>query len=153
MADHLIIQVRDAILAQITGLTTTGAHAFLLTEVPEDESVLPCVAIEYQDDTSEPIGLGFPGPTNLGAVYIIHCVVKQKGDSEKAAFLVRKEVEAALFGTALAKTLNGLVLWIRAVGGDSDRSEKLNVPGYSARLQVQAMIRHLESRPDSIAIP
>jgi hypothetical protein len=121
--------------------------------VPDSEAVLPCVAIEYQDDSSEPIGLGFPGPTDTGAVYIIHCVVKQKGDCEKAAFQVRKEVELALFGTAQAKTLNGLVQWVRGVGGDSDRSDKLNLPGYSARLQVQAKIRHLESRPDSIAIP
>jgi hypothetical protein len=28
MADHLIIQVRDAIKAQLTGLATTGANVF-----------------------------------------------------------------------------------------------------------------------------
>lgn len=149
MSDHVIIQVRDAILARIKGLFTTGPNALLYTETELPETLLPCVMIQYQEDSTEPISLGYPALVDVGPVFLLHCVVKQKDDFEQAAFLVRSEVEAALFGTAEAKSLGGLVQWIRCVAAEGDRHEAAEIPAYRLTLQVQARLRHLESRPDS----
>jgi hypothetical protein len=147
--DHIIIQVRDAIRAQLTNLAVTQGNVFLYSEAAFDESHLPLLAIEYQEDSAEPIGLGFPAAEDLGPVYQVHILVKQKGDYEQAAFLVRNQVESALFGTREAKTLGGLVQWVRRVSAECARDESVDKPVYRLTLQLQAKVRHFEAAPES----
>jgi hypothetical protein len=99
-----------------------------------------------------PAALGFPALEDVGPVFLVHIVVKQKGDYEQAAFLIRSEVETALLGTKEAKTLDGLVQWLRRVGGAPEREERADRPAYKLTLQLQAKLRHLESRPDSVSL-
>jgi hypothetical protein len=73
--------------------------------------------------TPSPKSLGFPALEQLGPVYIVHILVKQQGDFEKAAFLIRNEVETALLGTVQGKTLDGLVQWLRRVSAECERDE------------------------------
>jgi hypothetical protein len=152
MSDHLIIQVRDAIKGQVTGLATTGSHVYRYSEVTQDEATLPALLIEYQEDQAEPAALGFPVLEQLAPVYLLHILVKQKGDYEQAAFLIRNEVETALLGSVQGKTVGGLVQWIRRAAAECQRDESADKPVYRLTLQLQANIRHLESRPDSIVL-
>jgi hypothetical protein len=88
--------------------------------------------------------------SSSGPVYLVHIIVKQKGDYEKAAFLIRNEVETALLGSVQGKTLGGLVQWLRRVSAAPSAMRARRTPVYRLTLQLQANIRHLESRPDSV---
>lgn len=147
--DHLIIQARDAMRDALTNLPITGANAYLYSEVPFPELQLPLLAIEYQEDKADPKSLGFPALEELGPVFVVHILVKQEGDFEKAAFLIRNDVEQALLASVQGKTLGGLVQWLRRVGAECERDELPNNPVYRLSLQFQASIYHLESLPDS----
>jgi hypothetical protein len=137
---------------RLTNLATTQGNVFLYSEVTYADESLPMLAIEYQDDQRGTRSLGFPVLEQLGPVYLVHIIVKQKGDYEKAAFLIRNEVETALLGSVQAKTLGGLVQWLRRVSAACERDEGTGTPVYRLTLQLQANIRHLESRPDSIVL-
>jgi hypothetical protein len=148
MADHVVIQVRDALKAKVTGLATCGANVFLHSE--QAQATLPCTLVEYSDEGDERQSIGLPAIEDLDVSFWLHILVKQTGDFEKAAFTIRKEIETALQSTVAGLTLDGKVQKLDRVGAQKGEDQLLDKPCYRLSLQYQIKIRHLESQPDSL---
>lgn len=152
MADHVVIQVRDAIIAALQGQGSglSSANVFASKGRPKDISIVPYLYVEYEDDQAERESLGFPSLEQLETTYSIVIVVAQTGDYEKAAFLLRNQVELALLGTVSAMTLGGKVQLMTRTQARKEVDETATKPVYSLTLTVVARIRHQESLPDTL---
>lgn len=148
MAEHVVIQIRDALKAKVTGLTTCGANVFLHSE--QAQATLPCILVEYSDDGDERASIGLPAIEDINAAYYLHILVKQTGDYEKTAFTVRKEIETALQSTIAGLTLDGKVQKLDRPGAQKGEDMLGDKPCYRLSMQYQIKIRHLESLPDSL---
>lgn len=148
MADHVVIQIRDALKAKITGLATTGANVFLHSE--QDQATVPCVLVEYADDSDERVSIGVPAIEDLNTTFWLHILVKQIGDFEKAAFAIRKEIEQAILGSIAGLTLDGSLQLLTRAAAQKGEDQLLDKPVYRLSLQIAAKIRHKESLPDSL---
>lgn len=149
MANHIIQQVRDDLLARITGLATTGANAFLFNQIPQDETKVPFLYIRTLDDQDERVSLGYPCVEEMRLNFEIAIVVYSNGDYEAIALNIRKQVEVALFGSIAAVTLGGKIVLLTRSSAQVDEDETGGKPTYVIRLQLTAQVRHLESQPDS----
>lgn len=159
MADHVIVQARDAIIARIkAAVTSAGTRVYAMHEMPADEVDVtsPFVMVEIGDDEAERMALGGgPDPSvpqileDINQTYFIHCVAKMDGDAEKSAYNLRGEVEAALLGSVAGLTLGGTVQMLRRTGGFNNRDQAIDQEVFNAALQVVAQIRHLEGSPTS----
>lgn len=149
MANHIIQQVRDDLLSRITGLTTTGANAFLFNQIPQDETKVPFLYLRTLDDQDQRATLGYPCVEEMLLNFEISIVVYANGDYEAAALNIRKEIELALFGSIAAVTLGGKIVLLTRPSAQIDEDETGGKPTYVIRLQITAQVRHLESQPDS----
>ena len=159
MADHVIIQSRDAIIARIKAASTSAStRVYAVHEVPVDqvEVTSPFVLVEIGDDDDERMAMGGgPDPTipqileDIRQSYFIHCIAKLDGDAEKSAYNLRGEVEAALLATTAGLTLSGTVQMLTRVGGFNNRDQAIDQEVFNAAIQVVAQIRHLEGAPTS----
>jgi len=156
MPDHVIIQVRDAVIARLkTAATVAGNNVFRKDEEPQDDTLCPFIMVECGGDTAERDSLnGGNGATPsilemLDASTIIHCVVKQSGDAEQAAYNLRGQVEAALLGSAAALTLDGKVQMTTRRAAQPRQDVLGDLESYAVALQFQHNIWHLESQPTS----
>ena len=149
MANHIIQQVRDDLLSRITGLTTTGANAFLFNQIPQDETKVPFLYLRTLDDQDQRVSLGYPCVEEMLLNFEISIVVYANGDYESAALNIRKEIELALFGSIAAVTLGGKIVLLTRPSAQIDEDETGGKPTYVIRLQITAQVRHLESQPDS----
>ena len=151
MANHVIQQVRDDILARITNLTTTGARAYLYKDRPQDPSKVPFLYLQTGADSPDQSSgsLGFPQLEDLLIDFEVTIVCFQTGDYEAQALTIRKEIETALLGTVDAKTLSGKVLWLKRTNCQPDQDDTGGKPCYALRLTITGRLRHLETQPDS----
>lgn len=159
MADHVIVQSRDAIIARIkAAATSAGSRVYAMHEVPASDVDVtsPFVMVELGDDEDERMALGGgPDPAvpqileDIRQSYYIHCVAKLDGDAEKAAYNLRGEVEAALLGSTAGLTLGGTVQMLTRTAGFNNRDQAIDQEVFNAGIQVVAQIRHLEGAPTS----
>jgi hypothetical protein len=60
MADHVRTQLRDAVVAALTGLTTTGTRVFRNRPDPQAPGNLPCLHVYTDGDATTPESLDTP---------------------------------------------------------------------------------------------
>ena len=159
MADHVIIQARDAIITRLkAAATAAGTRVYRTDEwlLGEIETTSPFAVVEIGDDTDEVMAIG--GGANpavpeiledIVLVVYVHCVAKLDGDAEKTALNLRGQVEASLLGSLAGKTLDGLVFDIRRTGGEVARNQDTDQEVFNARVQLEVVIRHLQGDPTS----
>lgn len=94
MADHARTQVRDAVIAALTGLTTTGPRAGGLRLAIYEESELPALEITTPEEDANPAG--FDGTVRRAVLVQVTGTAKQDGDIDKTLDTIAKETEAAL---------------------------------------------------------
>ena len=160
MADHVIIQVRDAVISRLTSaVTAVSSRVYRSDEEPTDASLCPFLMVELAGDNDERIAINGGAvagiPANLESIALtvmVHCVVKQDGDAEAAAYNLRRDVESALLGTVAALTLDGKVQMTTRLAGEPRQDSVGDQEAYKLALQFQMLIYHLESQPDSFSI-
>ena len=155
MADHVIIQVRDAVITKLqAGVSAVSNRVYRADQEPTDAGSCPFLMVELGADGDERIGVngGTTAPANLEQIaltIIVHCVVKQDGDAEAAAYNLRRDVETSLLGTIAALTLDGKIQMTTRLSGDPQQNTLGDQEAYKVALQFQMLIYHLESSPDS----
>lgn len=155
MANHVIIQVRDAVITKLqSGVNAVSNRVYRKDEEPTDSGSCPFLMVELGSDVDERIGIngGTTAPANLEQIaltIIVHCVVKQDGDAEAAAYNLRRDVETSLLGTIAALTLDGKIQMTTRLAGDPAQDSVGDQEAYKVALQFQMLIYHLESSPDS----
>ena len=102
MADHLRKQIRDAVVAAVTGLTTTGANVFQNRVHNMPDSKLPCLLVQTESDTMEFDTLTEPRRERHELILSVEGVVKNASEvtSENTFDLICKEVEIAMDAAA-----------------------------------------------------
>lgn len=162
MADHVIVQVRDALVAWLkANVTSVSGRVFLPHEAPVpgevDDTNTPYLMVRIGDDSGERIGdNGAAAPAlaileDLTVVFFVYCVTKLDGDTEQAAYNLRRDVEQALFSTVQGATLGGLVPLIRRPAAANNRDDAIDQGAYGVGIQLEVPIRHLEGAPDSFS--
>lgn len=159
MADHVIVQVRDAIIARLKAAATaagTRIYAPHEIDVEDVDTTSPFGVVEIGPDQDERIATGSGADPaspqileDINLVVFVHCIAKLDGDTEKTALNLRGECEASLLGTAAGLTLGGLVQMVTRVGGSANRDQAIDQEVFNAGVQLEVKIRHLESLPTS----
>lgn len=159
MANHVIIQVRDAIIARLAAASTSASTRVYRTDewlIGEIETTSPFVVVEVGGDDDEVMALGSGAAAgspeileDINLTIFVHCVAKLDGDAEKTAMNLRGEVEASLLATVAGKTLSGTVLDVRRVGGSVARNQETDQEVFDATVQLEVQIRHLQGSPTS----
>jgi hypothetical protein len=159
MADHVIIQARDAIITRLKAASTAaGSRVYRVDEyqMGDIDVTSPFVVLELGDDADEVIGVGSGADASapqiledIALTVFVHCVAKLDGDAEKTAFNLRGQVEASLLGSLAGKTLGGLVADVRRPAGAVARNQETDQEIFQSTLQLEVLIRHLQGEPTS----
>lgn len=159
MADHVIIQARDAIITKLkAGVSAVSNRVYKFGEVEfesVDEANSPFILVQLGDDTEEIVGINSADSSVLDVLedmrptIFVHCIAKQSGDAEATAYNLRRDVESTLFATQAARTLDGKVQGVYRIAAANNREDALDLGAYSSVLQLEVHIRHLDRLPDS----
>lgn len=103
---HVRTQIRTALVAQLTGLATTGARVFASRVHPLADNQLPCLLIIANDEPSIVEGLSNPPILERTLEVLIRAVVKASSSLDATLDTIISEVEVAL---AAVTTLGGLI--------------------------------------------
>jgi hypothetical protein len=104
MADHVRMQIRNQVVTQLTGLTTTAARVFDSRVYPLEDANLPALLIYTKSETSEPIEIGTNRTSERLLSLNIEAYVKSTTNFEDTLDTICKEVEQAI---ASDPTLSG----------------------------------------------
>jgi hypothetical protein len=118
MANHVRRQIREAVAALLTGLTTTGANVFQSRLQPLPDNKLPALKIITDAEQLEPLDISGNFVNRSLTVGVI-AVAKAVSDVDDVIDEIIKEVEIKL---ATDRTLSGLVKDIVLVSIDIDMS-------------------------------
>jgi hypothetical protein len=161
MANHVIIQVRDALIAKLkAGVPGVSNRVYKFGEVQfeeVDENNSPFILVQLADDSAEIMAVNSVGGgalailEDLKPTIFVHCIVKMSGDAEAAAYNVRGDVEATLLATTAGRTLDGKVTDIVRVAAGNNRDEASDLGVYSSALQLEVQIRHIDGQPTSFS--
>lgn len=160
MANHVIIQTRDAIIARlVAGVSAVSSRVYKRDSEAVDASKCPHLVVEIGDFSSPAESGSLNGgdattPRILQdtlVVFLVRCVVQQvqDADAEDAAFDLVTAVESTLMGTIAGKTLGGTIVDLHRLGGSPAQDSGGELETYSVVLQFQAWLRHLQGTPDS----
>lgn len=121
-------EVRNAFVAALAGLATTGARVFASRTRPLEAAELPAILV-FSGEAS-------PGASLLGGRIVTNryrlradILVRDGINSENIADKVLEEMQAALFATPAAMTLGGQVKTLQWVGsGDPELDDSTEKP-------------------------
>lgn len=100
MADHLVLQLRDQIVTDVTGLSTTGSSVYKGRIAPIQDADLPALKImvgESEQDEEQRSG-AYPHRVVLRTEFIIRILTSTTTDPDATLFQIAKEVQVALGG-------------------------------------------------------
>lgn len=155
MADHVIVQVRDALITRLKAqVSAVSNRVFRMDEEPTDLDQCPYLMVQLGADNDERMGVNGSASDpsileDINQTIFIHCVVKAAGDMEAAAYNLRRDVETALLATAAGLNLDGKVAMTTRVGAQPEQDSEGELEAYAVALQFEFKIRHLEGSPDS----
>jgi hypothetical protein len=107
MADHVRKQIRDGLVAAITGLTTTGDNVFIDPIYPIERASLPGLLVRTQLEASQSASLPAPRRYQRTVRFAVLALASLDSNVQDAVDQICKEVEIALAmpnGIAAAKT-------------------------------------------------
>lgn len=105
MTDHVRQQIRDRIITNVTGLTTTGNRVYRSRVYPLNADTMPALLVYATSEDSEIDVMGSPGVLNRIANISIEGYVRNITIYDNLIDDICKEVETAMAGD---QTINGL---------------------------------------------
>ncbi len=149
MADHVVKQVRDAVIARVTGLPSTGArvHSYRvnpLDVIPE----LPALIVRTKSDTADAISIHSPMQYERGVDVTIFAYASALADLDDVLDAVRLQVEQAI-GAAPLVVGGKNVLPVYA-GSDMDEVEGER-PAGELQMRFNVTVYHSSDAPDVIS--
>ena len=116
---HARAQIRNALVARLTGLATTGARVFASRFYVFDAATLP--GLRIYADSEEKLGEHMGGRQMRRVQFIVEAVAKQNATLDDTLDQIALEVETAI---ASEQTLGGLALGgVRYEGVDDFRTD------------------------------
>jgi hypothetical protein len=149
MADHLRTQVRDAALALVAALTTTGSNAFAGRPEtrPLQAGELPGLLLYTNETESEEVS-GQRGTRRIihTCSLMIDGYAAGTGDVDKTLDTIEKEVRAAL---EAAPTLSGKCKDLVCIGAIKENDEEAEQPTWRVRMTWRCEYHTREGIPDA----
>jgi len=96
MADHICMQVREAIVASLVGLPTTGNRVYASRVVPVEDSEIPCLLVALEEERITHGSVGYPRLVIREAYVTVKAVVKSNSNFDNKVDAIRLEVEKKL---------------------------------------------------------
>jgi len=123
---HVRTQIRDAFVARLTGLATTGANVFGQRTRPNTDA-LPYLKVWVGDDIGETITVGDDYTEQRSADLVVEAYVKDGGDIEDILDQIALEVQQSI-ATAPDLSFGGLLRMILAPRIEPDVDDSLEKP-------------------------
>lgn len=145
MADHLHKQVRDALKASLTGLTTTGSNVFANRIHVLGDGNLPALRIYDDNEDVQSLTLRQPVTHKHRYEIAIDCCAKETGDPDAKNDQISKEVGIAL---SSGITVGGKHLDLFYLGMQRER-EAAEKPVAIKRLRYMVEFHSISNAPDT----
>jgi len=150
MANHLRRQIRERIVSDVTGLSTTGSNVFQSRAYPIEESKLPCLLVFDSEESVEIRSMGaIRGITSELTVNIEgYC---QGGDGETVMdtlAAIQKEVQIAMQADI---DINSLARDSYLTSADASVNAEATKPTGSVRMTYLVIYQYMENAPDTAA--
>lgn len=147
MADHLRKQIRDAMVAAVTGLATTGTNAFGTRIHPVEAARLPAVLVYATEETSDTTTLGVDGTQQRITTFEVACVARKAAGVEDEIDQIALEVEQALHTSFAGGALAALVKRLELVTWEFEFDPEADQPLAAGILSYLAEYGTKESDP------
>jgi hypothetical protein len=102
---HVRQQIREAVATLLTGLTTSGARVYQSRIYPIDDSKLPCLLINTDDEDVVPISVEVPSTQERHLTIRVRCVAKASANLDDTLDTMLAEVETVLGAAGVLSTL------------------------------------------------
>lgn len=123
---HVRTQIRDAFVARLSGLATTGSNVFGRRTVPPTD-VLPLMLVYLGDETGELVSVTVDRVEQRQADLVITVVCKDGGDMEDTLDQIALEVQEAI-ATTPDLSFGGLIKDIGAPRLEADIDDSPEKP-------------------------
>jgi len=152
MAFHIRRQVREAVAARLTGLTTTGSRVYVNNVDPLAIGELPALMIRNGPEQIERMSLGQPNVyIRRAQMVLVTAVARATAAPANTIDQIVAEVEVAMLGTQDALLLGGLAVDVMLVALDEPRiSGEGDKIVASVDLQFQVLVNAREGIPDAV---
>jgi hypothetical protein len=148
MANHIRRQLREAVAAAVTGLTTTGANVFQWPAYALQDANLPALRVSATDSSSQVESIHAPALISRIVEVIVEGVAKANADLDDTLDDIAKEVESALGPgvTVSSKTVQlGYTGCEIEVSGDGEK------PTGTIRMRFETTLYNLANAPDVLS--
>lgn len=126
---HKRTQIRNALVAQLTGMSTCGAHVYGSRLRPLSASEVPAILVSTGAEENESPLLSTGVPLHRKLEVRMDIVVKAVSGYEDTADTVIGEIEGALFDSVDDNTLGGIAESIELASiGDPDMDDSTDKP-------------------------
>lgn len=139
---HLREQIRDRVVTDLTGLTTTGSRVFRSRIYPLETNDLPGLCIFTKSETTDYDTITLPRSTSRILEIGVEAYVKATADYDNTLDDISVEVEEALAGDV---TLNNLVKDSKITSFESEYSGDGEQPVAIGRFTIEALYRVKEN--------
>jgi hypothetical protein len=137
---HARDQIRDAVLAAVTGLTTTKKNAFASRVHPVNDNDLPCVLVFTREETSEPITMAQPRTMQSTLTVMVEGYVKLTNGYDDKLDKISVEVTKAIYNsTSLRAVVRDIFLSNTAITliGDVEKPVAVVSMSFTAEYQTK----------------
>ena len=145
---HVRQQIRDASAALLTGLITTGARVYKSRVHVLSDADLPGLIITTDSEQSEFGSIGSPVLLNRRLRLTVRAVAKANANLDNTLDSIMKEVEAAVYASAAANTLGGLVKSMELSSIDIDMMAEGELPVGQAVMNFEVNYKTFGNAPD-----
>lgn len=141
---HVRTQLRNAVVALLTGLPTTGANVFVAPVDPTTTDQLPALLVFTSSETSQPVELGEPRICERPLRLEVRALARQTDDLQDTLDQICLEVERALAMPNSLDAAKRTTLLATAIRMDGDFSK----PVGQAALVYEVSYYVAENAPD-----
>ena len=152
---HVREQIRDAVVATLTGLTTTGPSVHSNPEYDITESQLPCLIVKTDGDTEE-MNVEYSDYYRFNTwdlPVLVQGIVQDGSDSDEVCDDIAAEVQVALAADIqLAAALSPKKVWyciVRSLGVEEPDGEKA-VPTRTVNISLEVRYRTSAADPTTL---
>ena len=145
---HVRQQIRDDIVATLTGLATTGSNVFRSRIFPLEQTNLPALVIYSKSETSEYDTIGLPRSINRVLDVAVEAYVKGVSNYDNTLDTIAVEVEEAI---AADVTLGGLAKDAQITAFEADFAGDGEQPVAVGRFTITVEYRTVENDVETAA--
>jgi len=145
---HVRQQIRDDIVATLTGLATTGSNVFRSRIFPLEQTNLPALVIYSKSETSEYDTIGLPRSVNRVLDVAVEAYVKGVSNYDNTLDTIAVEVEEAI---AADVTLGGLAKDAQITAFEADFAGDGEQPVAVGRFTITVEYRTVENDVETAA--